>query len=229
MEILNGQVTPTDCTIDELKVMLESSDMQTFALACEALKNTKTAQAYHLLKSKLQVKDKYRYRYLLSVIFAFDQSGELQENFINALQSDDIILVTTALEHLIHRNLWVSDEQILACFEKNHNSLDGYYYQILTGIARTESHTTRIINLLITSQPKSIRIAVAKCLSEFTTKENYLDIYSLFADSDIAKLRLEACRIACRFNRMDLLQPFAEDSDGHIRKYVLQAVKVEST
>ena len=41
MEYLNGQAVPKDCTIDELRMMLESLDMQTFALACEALKNAR--------------------------------------------------------------------------------------------------------------------------------------------------------------------------------------------
>ncbi len=229
MKFLNGHVVPMDCTNDELQAMLESSDMQTFALACEALRNTQTTEAYRLLKNNLQTKDKYRYRYILSVIFAFDESAELQDHFINAMQSDDRIFVTTALAHLIHKNIWVSDEQILACFEKNHNSMDGYYYQILLRIERTESNTAGIIKLLNTSQTDNVKIAVAECLTEFATKENYLNIYSLFVNSSIAKLRLEACRVAYKFNRIDLLQAFAKDSDGHIRKYVNQALKVNET
>ena len=229
MEYLNGQAVPKDCTIDELRMMLESLDMQTFALACEALKNMQTTEAYYILKSKLQVKDKYRYRYILSVIFAFDESVELQDCFINAMQSDDRILVATVLNHLIYKNLWVTDEQILTCFEKNHNFLDGFYYQILLRIASTASNTSRIIELLNNSKSDSTKIAVAECLSEFATKDNYIDIYCLFADSSLSKLRMEACRIACKFNRDDLLQGFAKDSDGHIRKYVNQALKANKT
>lgn len=229
MEYLNGQAVPKDCTIDELRMMLESLDMQTFALACEALKNMQTTEAYYILKSKLQVKDKYRYRYILSVIFAFDESVELQDCFINAMQSDEKIFVLTALNHLNHRNLWVTDEQILSCFEQNHNYLDCYYYQILLQIAKTELHASRIIKLLKDSKTDSIRIAIAECLTKFVTKENYVKIYRLLADSSIPKMRLEACRIACKFNRGDLLQGFAKDSDGHIRKYVNQALKANKT
>ena len=45
MEYLNGQAIPKDCAIDELQIMLESLYMQTFALACEALKNMQTTEA----------------------------------------------------------------------------------------------------------------------------------------------------------------------------------------
>ena len=227
MGLLNGQAVPKNCTLDELKMMLEASDMRTFSLACEALKTMRTTEAYKLLKSRLQEKDKYRYRYIISVIFAFDESAELKDRFLNALQSDDRILMKTALEHLIHKNIWVTDEQILSCFEKHHNCLDGYYYQILLRIAKIERYTSRMIKLLNASTTDSVRIAVAACLTEFATKENFLDIYRLFADSGIAKLRLEACRIACRFDRTDLLQRFAEDADGHVRKYVSQAFSVK--
>jgi hypothetical protein len=222
MKLVNGNAVPDSYTIDQLREILDSSDMQTFALACEALQNTKEAKAYQVLKAKLQEKDRYRYRYLLSVIFSFDESAELQEHFKNALLSDDTLLVTTALEHLIRKNIWVTDEQIFSCFEKNHNNLNGYYYQILLRIARTESHTIRMINLLNNSQTDSVKIAVAECLTEFTTTENFHDIYELFANSSISKLRMEACRIANKFGRVDLLQAFANDSDGHVRKYVKQ-------
>jgi len=229
MKYLNCQEVPENCTINDLRTMLESSDMQTFTIACEALRNTQTFEAYNLLKSKLQIKDKYRYRYILDVIFSFDESIELKNYFINAMQSDDRILVTTALEHLIHKNLWVTDEQILACFEKNHNLLDGFYYQILLQIAGTASNTSRIIELLNGSKSDSTKIAVAECLSDFATKDNYLDIYCLLANSSLSKLRMEACRIACKFGRRDLLHAFVKDSNGHIRKYVNQVLKGSQT
>ena len=225
MKYLNGQEVPQYCTINDLRTMLESSDMQTFAIACEALRNTQTSEAYNLLKSKLQIKDKYKYRYILSVIFTFDESIELKNYFINAMQSDDRILVNTALNHLINKNLWVTDEQILTCFEKNHNLLDRFYYQILLRIASTSSNISRIIELLNNSKSDSVKIAVAECLSEFATKDNYLDIYCLLANSSLSKLRMEACRIACNLDRNDLLQAFVKDSDGHIRKYVNQILK----
>ena len=222
MKYINGNAVPDNYTIDQLRKMLDSSDMQIFVLACEALRNTNNAKAYQVLKTKLQEKDRYRYRYLFSVIFSFDESAELHEYFANALLSDDTLLVATALEHLTHKNIWVTDEQILACFEKNHNNLSGYYYQILLRVTRTEAHTARIIKLLNSSQSDSVKIAVAECLTDFTTAENYRAIYKPFVDSNLPKLRLEACRIANKFGRADLLQAFANDSDGHVRKYAKQ-------
>jgi len=222
MKYINGNAVPDNYTIDQLREMLDSSDMQTFTIACEALRNTKETEAYQVLKTKLQEKDRYRYRYLLSVIFSFDESAELHELFASVLLSDDTLLAKTALEHLLHKNIWVTDEQVLACFEKNHNNLSGYYYRIILRVARTEAHTARIIELLNRAHSDGIKIAVAECLTEFTTAKNYFDIYKLFVDSNIPKLRIEACRIADRFGRTDLLQAFVNDADGHVRKYVKQ-------
>ena len=219
MKLLNGKPVPDDLSIEELHVMLESSDMQTFALACEALRNRKTNEAYSLLKEYLTEKDTHKYRYILSVIFSYDESSQLQEHFLGAMQSDNMYLVRTVLDHLVHRNIWVSDEQILCCFEKNHNSLDAYYYQILGNLAKTEQHAERLIRLLNTAETDSIRIAVAECLESFSSETNYLRIYALLADSNIAKVRMQACQIANKFSRVDLLQKFTDDPDGHVRKF----------
>ncbi len=224
MKLVNDQVVPENLPIKEFGKMMETSDMQIFALACEALRNNKTHEAYELLKRYIDSKDKFKRRYIMSVIFDFDESMELSKHFLNALQSDDRMFVTTVLEHLIHRNLWVSDEQILSCFEKNHNWLDSYYYQILRGIEKNPQHTERLICLLSTAETNSAKIAVAQCMKAFAAQDNYMRLFELLANSDIAKLRMEACGIAHKFGRNDLLYIFKDDPDGHIRKFINQVL-----
>ncbi len=224
MRLVNGCPVPEAVSLEELGRMLESSDMQEFALGCEGLKDIHTSGAYALLKEHLGCNDKYKYRYVLSVIFSFDQSAELQEHFIQALKSEEKILVTTVLGHLMVRNIWASDEQILSCFEKNHNELNPYYYGILSAVLKTDAYTDRVVRLLERAKTDSVKIAVAECLKDFATEENYLKLYGLLAESAIPKLRMEACRIAARFNRADLLMHHRDDSDGHIRSYVKQVL-----
>lgn len=65
MRLLNSQVVPENLSLSELSEMLESSNMQTVALACEALKNAATFEAYDLLKQHLDTKDRYKYRFIL--------------------------------------------------------------------------------------------------------------------------------------------------------------------
>lgn len=226
MHYVNGQLVPDDLSISEAAVMLESNDMQSFAVACEVLTEKRTTEAYQILKRYLDTKDIYKYRYILSVIFAFDQSVELSDYFISALQSDNRWFVTAAMGHLIHRNLWVSDDQVLSCFEKNQSWIDSYYLQILTKIEKTSHHAERIIKLFNSSSSNSARIAIAECLVSFAMQDNYLKLFNMLSNSDIPKLRLCACRIASIFGRGDLLLPFKEDPDGHIRKFVNRALNL---
>ena len=225
MKYINGQAVPAHLPISEIAVMMESPDMKIFAIGCEALREIGTQEAYALLKQHLDPKDRYRFRYVLSVIFDFDASAELSAYFLDALQSDSFMFVLTVLKHLIHKNLWVSDEQILQCFEKNHKQIDSYYYQILEGIAKTPEYTARLIRLFRQAPSDSVRIAIAKCMTAFAVQDNYMHLFELLANSPIHKLRMEACRIACKFGRKDLLQRYVSDSDGHIRKYVHKALQ----
>lgn len=108
--------------------------------------------------------------------------------------------------------------------QKTDISIDSYYYQILRNIEKTPQYTERLIRLFNTARADSIKIAVAECMESYATEENYVRLFELFENSDIAKLRMEACRIACKFGQKDLLQRYAGDADGHIRKYVNRAL-----
>ena len=214
--------------MEELQEMLASSSMEIFAPACKALGELGTEEAYGLLKEHLKTKDKYKYRFVLSVIFRFPQSAELADCFAEALESKDLIFVDTALEHLVRENLWVTEEQILSCFEKNRDQLSGYYYNtVLRKLSKTEEYGKRILSMFLKTQNNSVKISLAKCLTAFATEETYLTFYDLMKDSTIHKVRMEACRISHTFRRPDLLELFATDHDGHIRAFVHRTLRRE--
>ena len=214
--------------MEELREMLASSSMEIFAPACKALGELGTEEAYGLLKEYLQTKDKYKYRFVLSVIFRFPQSAELADCFAEALESKDLIFVDTALEHLVRENLWVTEEQILSCFEKNRDQLSGYYYDtVLRKLSKTEEYGKRILSMFLKTQNNSVKISLAKCLTAFATEETYLTFYDLMKDSPIHKVRMAACRISHTFRRPDLLALFATDHDGHIRAFVHRTLRRE--
>lgn len=56
MKTINGQIVPEDLSLSELETMMESSDMQKFAVACEALRLANTHQAYEVLKKRVKGK-----------------------------------------------------------------------------------------------------------------------------------------------------------------------------
>ncbi len=211
--------------IETLREMIKSPRMEIFAPACRVLGELGTEEAYEVLKECLGIRDKHLYRYLMSVIFRFPQSAELADRFVEALESKDPIFVDTALKHLVRENLWVTEEQILSCFEKNRDQLHNYYYAtVLIKLSKTEDHTNRILRMFHRTQNNSVKIALGECLTAFATEDNYMTLYDLMKDSPIHKLRMEACRIAQKFHRKELLKPFTEDPDGHIRSFVRRSL-----
>lgn len=220
MRVLNGQAVSENISIQELQKMMEASDMKNFAIACEALRIANNHEAYEVLKGYVDTRDKYKYRCVLSAIFEYNEAAELSDYLIRALQSQERFLVTVALNHLVNKNIEISDKYIIECFERNHKWLESYYYQALNTIEKITENTERIISLLGSASSDSVRIAIAECLENFCTEENHLRLFEMFANSSLAKVRMVACRIACKFSRYDLLQRYMDDSDGHIRKYI---------
>ena len=212
--------------IETLREMIKSPRMEIFAPACRVLGELGTEEAYEVLKECLGIRNKYLYRYLMSVIFRFHQSTELADRFVEVLESKDPMFVDTALKHLVRENLWVTEEQILSCFEKNRDQLSGYYYDtVLRKLSKTEEYGKRILSMFLKTQNNSVKISLAECLTAFATEETYLTFYNLMKDSPIHKVRMEACRIAHTFRRPDLLALFATDRDGHIRAFVLRTLR----
>lgn len=221
MKMINGQIVPESLTLSELEEMMESSNMQTFAVACEALRLANTQEAYELLKKYLYVSDQYKRRCVLAVIYDYNNASELVSELVQALNSEEHFLVTTALDNIIQGKIYVADEQVLACIERNHGKLNSSYYYVLTCIERTEENIERILNLYHTCKEDSVRIAMAESLYSFCNANNYLRLFNLFKDDSVAHIRMVACRIAIDRDRGDLLQNFKQDKDGHIRKLAL--------
>lgn len=212
-----------------LRDRMEDSDMQCFAGACKALRDCNTPEAYALLKSYINTEDKYKKRCVLEAIFYFPQSAELKEELQAALQSEEHFLLTTALEHLVCGRAWIGEESIWDCFLRNHNLLDGYYYQLLRRTEKSPANIERLISLLQSAKTDSIRIAISECLTAFASPDNYRRLFALLEKDPLPKLRMAACRIAGAHKAYDLLAQYKEDSDGHIRKYVKSLLRSESS
>lgn len=218
MKTINGQIVTEKFPLSELEKMLESSDMQKFAVACEALRLANTRQAYEVLKKHISDPDRYKRRCILSVIYDYSCSSELIPELLGAMQSDEMFLVTTALDIIIQGKVHAVDEQIFACIEKNQGKLDSYYYRALSGVENSEENMERILKLYSTCKEKSVRSAIAECLYVFRNEKNYVQLFELFEGDAVPHIRILACRIAKDYHRADLLQKFIEDEDGHIRK-----------
>lgn len=218
MQKIRGLMVPEGLSQEELKNMMESGDMKTFSIACEALCLSNTHWAYEVLKQHIAHKDLYKRRYVLSVIFHYPQAAELTSHLEQALKSEKVFLYDTALHVIIQEKVRVSDEALLSCFERNQGKLFRYVCLALETVEKTEANTRRILKLYRTCRDKSFRVGLAETLYCFCCEENHMEFFRLFRDNPAPHIRILACRIAREYHHPELLQEFAQDRDGHIRK-----------
>lgn len=215
---IKGMDIPEGVSPAELETMMESKDMRTFMIACEALHLAQNDAAYALLKQYIAHSDLYKRRYVLSVIFTYPQAAELVPHLEQALGSEKTFLWGTALDVIIQQKVRVAEEALFSCIERNWNQVGRYGIYALEAVEKTQANARRISKLYHACRDDSTRIAMAGVLHGFCTEENYLTFFELFRDDPAAQIRILACRIARAYHRPDLLSKFTQDRDGHIRK-----------
>lgn len=218
MTMVKGMDIPEGLSSTELEAMMESTDMRTFMIACEALCLARSDAAYTLLKQYIAHDDLYKRRYVLSVIFRYPQAAELVPHLEQVLGSEKTFLWGTALEEIIQQDVRVSEEALFSCIERNWSQVGRYDIYSLESVEKTQANARRIRKLYHTCRDNSTRIAMAGVLHGFCTEENYLSFYELFQNDPAPHIRILACRIAKTYHRPDLLSQFTQDRDGHIRK-----------
>lgn len=218
MAMVKGMDIPEGLSPAELEAMMESGDMRTFIIACEALCLENTNQAYKILKRYIAHSDLYKRRYVLSVIFSYPQAAELVPYLEGSLNTEKSFLWGTALDVIIQQDIRVAEEALFSCIERNWSQVGRYDIYALESVKKTQANARRIWKLYRSCRDDSTRIAMAEVLHGFCTEENYLTYYELFRDDPAPHIRILACRIARAYQRPDLLSKFTQDRDGHIRK-----------
>lgn len=214
-EILNGVPIPYDMSIEELKSMMSSPVMKDFSLACEALSYKNDPEAYRIMKSYINDRDKYRRLYILKTIFRHPEAAELVGFLENAISSDDFLFVQNGLIIVSDYGIKVSESLLLAAVKKYCNEL-----YTAVGAVKTlaiNEFNYEAINKIFTS---CTRCAQKEILCEILC-DGYLpqkakELFELFKQDGFAKIRLLALEIgkSYGFDTRD----FLSDTDGHIRK-----------
>ena len=219
--MLNGVLIPYDTTFPVLQTMLRSNDMQQFAIACEVLSQRTDLESFNALKDYLTDSDKYKHLYALKTIFRHPRSVMLTHELKNSLLAKDVMFVKTALEIIIEQEILVSDEKIISAIISNINELDSYYIQSLSRVDNNEVNFQSMIHLyqsVVGNNGK--RAALARILRGFTSAERFDLLFSMFSRDNYSKVRMEAYQMAIQHKRINLLEIFRTDPDGHIRKRV---------
>jgi len=211
----NGTQIPYEATMDELKTMMSSHVMQDFSLACEALSYKNDPEAYEIMKSHINDRDKYRRLCVLKTIFRYPEAVELVDFLENAIASDDFLFVENGLIIVSNYGIKVSESLLIEVVKK-------YCNELYTAVGALKTLTINEGNF---DAIKRIFASCTKCaqkeilcgiLCDEYLPQKAKELFELFRRDAFAKIRLNALEIGKRygFDTRDFLQ----DSDGHIRK-----------
>ncbi len=118
-EMLNGDLIPYNLSAEELEVMMTSAVMKDFTIACEALSYKNDSEAYRIMKSYINDKDKYRRLYILKTIFRHSEAVELVDFLEEAITSDDFLFAENGLLVVSAYKIKVSDALLLSAVCKH--------------------------------------------------------------------------------------------------------------
>lgn len=216
-EILNGTPIPYESSIDELKQLLSSPAMKDFSLACEVLSYHKTREAYELMKSFLNDKDKYRRLYILKTIFRHSEAVELVDYLESAISSEDFLFVENGLIAVSEYKIKISETLLLSAVKKHFDKLYTAINALKT-LNVCEHNYNELMNLL-----RNSNVCVQKELLCEIIAEGYLplkakELFDLCRYDKFAKIRLYAVQLGKAYG-FDISE-FSTDVDGHVRKAV---------
>lgn len=216
--------------IKELVQRIETPDMERFCAVAKELIRRNSKDAYEVLKKYVYSSDAYKRRYVLSIIFEYSYAMELVDELDKELRAKDtkVFIVTTILEVLIKYNIKIDEDTLILALKNS--ALDaGWYYQLIGTFEQSEKNLEKLLELYeIKSQCTGIRIEMAEQLLRFVNEENYVRLFHLFQKDEQGHIRMIACDIAKKMNRMDLLLSFKDDKDGHVRKFAIKSLEKQT-
>lgn len=220
-EILNGTPIPYDLPIEDLKVMMASSTMKNFSLACEALSYKNDPDAYEIMKSYINDKDKYRRLYILKTIFRHREAAELFGILENAILSEDLLFVHNALTIISEYRIKISDAALLSAISKH---LPKLYTELfaLRMLDINEDNYGRLVELFGKAEECCQKEFIGEILMEKHLPSKAEELFELFKQDGFAKIRLLAVKLADKYG-YDLSQ-FLRDIDGHVKKFVAKSL-----
>lgn len=221
-EILNGTPIPYDLPIEDLKEMMASSVMKDFSLACEALSYKNDPQAYEIMKSHINDKDKYRRLYVLKTIFRHPEAAELVGVLENAIASDDFLFVENGLTVIADCKVKISDSLLLSVVCKHFERLSWTAIRALDILAVNEAHYVKLTELFGRAERCIQKELIGEILIGQYLPDKSEDLFALFAKDGNAKIRYLALKLADRYGYHIL--GFLSDMDGHVKKLAAKSL-----
>ena len=214
-EMLNGKPIPYDLPVEELKKLISSPVMNDFSLACEALSYNNTPEAYKIMKSYINDKDKYRRLYILKTIFRHPESAELVGLLEDALASDDFLFVSNGLHVVADYGIKVSESLLFSAVIRN---LSNLYTEIraINVLEVNEDNYIKLIEIFKKAESCSQKEFISDVFIEKYLPAKAKELFLLFGRDKFSKIRLCAVQIGKLYD-FDIGQ-FLMDIDGHVRR-----------
>ena len=221
-EILNGTPIPYDLPIEDLKAMMSSAVMKDFSLACEALSYKDDPEAYRIMKSYINDKDKYRRLYVLKTIFRHPEAVELIEFLEKAVASDDLLFVEHGLSVVSDYNIRISDGLLLSTVCKHFSNLGYAASRSLSMLSVSDDHYTKLVELFKQEKRCYQKELVGEILIEKYLPQKAEELFDLFSRDGVAKIRLLAVKLANKYGYN--ISGFLDDIDGHVKKLAMRSL-----
>ncbi len=214
-ELLNGTPIPYDLPIKDLRAMMSSASMKDFSLACEALSYKSDPEAYGIMRSFINDRDKYRRLYVLKTIFRRAEAAELVDFLEDAIASDDPLLAENGLIIVSEYRIKVSESLLIATVGKYCNEL---YTAVgaLGTLSISEGNFEEITRIFSSCTKCAQKEILCEILCNCYLPQKAGELFGLFGQDTFAKVRRIALEIGKCYG-FDTNQ-FLSDTDGHIRK-----------
>lgn len=214
---LNGKVIPYDKTVEELAKMAKSSSMQDFSLACEALSFKPCNEAYEIMKSYVDDKDKYRRLYILKTIFRHLQATELKWFLEDSISSDDWLFAENGLQVVSDLKIKVSEEILIGGIYKHLPKL----YTAVSALCTLDVNDDNF-HVLQDIYARAKLCVQKECICDILF-EKYLpsksrELFEMCCGSEFGKIRVWAVKLGRQYGYD--ISSFASDKDGHVHKAV---------
>ena len=216
-EILNGTLVPYDLPIEELKIMMFSSVMKDFSLACEALSYKNEPEAYQIMKSYIGAEDQYRRLYILKTIFRHSEAAELSDFLENAIASKDVLFVENGLTVVSEYHIKISEALLISAVRKH---CDRLYTAVgaLKTLEKSDGNFEAITKIFTLCSKCAQKEILGEILCKAYLPEKAKPLFALFAKDSFGCIRLIGLKIGKQYG-FDTT-PFLTDPDGHVRKAV---------
>ncbi len=223
---INGVPVPIDENTEELIAML-SGNMAQFVVVCEALSYKTDNLSFNTLVLLLNDNDYYKRRIAVECLKNHTMFEKAIDDIEACLNDRSSYVVNAAIRTLVECHVSKSHQKIIELIQGNDETIRETAFFALEHIFE-ESDFDLALSLYDDNNEK-IRKEVPYIVSITANEKNWHKAYFIMKESDNEKARLVACKLLDKFGSdedKEDFKIFAQDENGHIRKFAKKCLSM---